>query len=255
MNRLRLLLLIIPESILYMIFMCMDITGTNAGISSVLKYASILICMIFAASGAIPCMRRGAFPGRKNAGLLLAAALICTAFSDYFLLFEENILPGLISFCVVQTVYLIVICGARVKKAAIILGVRLVLTAIAAVAAVMLAGSDGADPDAIPVIAAAGFYAISFLGNILHLIIDIAGTKDRSCLFARPVMFAAGLILFLLCDVNVLIFNLDGYIDVGSAAFDTVKNASSVLMWAFYLPSQVLIVLSGSCREADRKPA
>lgn len=50
-------------------------------------------------------------------------------------------------------------------------------------------------------------------------------------------LFAIGLVLFILCDLCVGAYNLALY-------FDYTLNFAQVGMWFFYLPSQVLIVLS-----------
>jgi len=57
-------------------------------------------------------------------------------------------------------------------------------------------------------------------------------------------LFAWGMVLFLLCDINVGIFNLSGFINVGPV-YEVLYGISSISMWLFYAPSQVLIVLSG----------
>ncbi len=54
-------------------------------------------------------------------------------------------------------------------------------------------------------------------------------------------MIALGMILFLLCDINVALYNILGYI----GKVNVFYNISFVSMWLFYLPSQVLLALSG----------
>jgi hypothetical protein len=57
-------------------------------------------------------------------------------------------------------------------------------------------------------------------------------------------LYAFGISLFLLCDINVGFFNISGYIALPEAVYDVLYSLSSILMWAFYAPSQVLITLS-----------
>lgn len=54
-------------------------------------------------------------------------------------------------------------------------------------------------------------------------------------------MILIGMILFLLCDINVGLYNILGYIN----KTNTLYSISSISMWLFYLPSQVLLALSG----------
>ncbi len=58
-------------------------------------------------------------------------------------------------------------------------------------------------------------------------------------------MILAGMILFILCDVNVLLFNLPKTMNIDNLFLTNYRNISYILMWFFYLPSQVLLVLSG----------
>ncbi|MDR1029043.1 MAG: lysoplasmalogenase family protein, partial [Clostridiales Family XIII bacterium] len=47
----------------------------------------------------------------------------------------------------------------------------------------------------------------------------------------------AGMALFILCDINVAIFNI-------LPLQNSLHGVSAVLMWAFYLPAQTLLALS-----------
>ncbi len=54
-------------------------------------------------------------------------------------------------------------------------------------------------------------------------------------------MILIGMTLFLLCDINVGLYNILGYM----GKVDVFYNISFVSMWLFYLPSQILLALSG----------
>ena len=58
------------------------------------------------------------------------------------------------------------------------------------------------------------------------------------------VIYAAGMLLFLLCDINVGLFNMVGYVVVPENIYHILFSLSSILMWAFYTPAQVLIAVS-----------
>ena len=73
---------------------------------------------------------------------------------------------------------------------------------------------------------------------------DRMGQKGAGTLLA-----ALGLSLFFLCDVSVGIFNLNYSIH----GYTMLTRVSGFLMWVFYLPSQVLLVLSFWRRLWDRK--
>jgi hypothetical protein len=58
------------------------------------------------------------------------------------------------------------------------------------------------------------------------------------------IIFAVGMVLFFLCDINVGIYNISGYISLESSVFDRIYQFSTWAMWFFYLPSQIIIVCS-----------
>ena len=235
MDRRLIIAFISIETAIYACFLILDLSDGNETTVAALKYASILICVAVAA---IACIGKRSKSQILAAGLALTA-LIFTAVSDYFLLFADDITPGVLTFCVVQTVYLMVITGAGPKKILCILGIRILMTAACVICL------HGLFPDELLLLASVSFYAISFLGNIIHLTADIILRKDsKVCLFGRSVMFFTGMILFLLCDINVLLYNLGEYINIDSAGFNNAAEVAPYLIWLFYLPSQVLIVLS-----------
>ena len=87
---------IIAEAVLYAAFMYIDITGGDSSLSENLKYASILLCALFALIGAVRI--KGAV------AVLVAAAFVFTAGADYFLLkmsdaYERIGDPGMASAC------------------------------------------------------------------------------------------------------------------------------------------------------------
>ena len=75
------------------------------------------------------------------------------------------------------------------------------------------------------------FYAIALVSNVVRA---INVCKEQRFPSPNRYMIAYGMILFLLCDVNVALYN---------TLLST--EMTYVLMWFFYLPSQVLLALSG----------
>ena len=218
----------------------MTITGTGILTPSYLKYYSIILCL---GISILKC-----YKGGNRAVYILAAAMFFTAVSDYFLLLHPgNIIPGLISFCLVHTIYLYVIANGNLKLTFITASLR-ILAAVTIGLILKFTGilKFGNDQNMTPLVILVILYGISFVSNIFKLAITVLDKtkKDKECLFPNPYMFLMGLALFILCDFNVLIYNLDSFFNIGSSLFETIKNFSSVLMWGFYLPSQVIIVLS-----------
>lgn len=94
--------------------------------------------------------------------------------------------------------------------------------------------------------AAVTAYALSFASNVTRCGFALKRGREQ---INMPVFFV-GLVLFVLCDINVAVFNLDSIADITSEIFISIRNISANLMWLFYLPAQVLIVCS--CRNCEK---
>ena len=151
---------------------------------------------------------------------LVSLALAVTACADWFLLVRgDHYALGVALFLFVQAVYLLRLRRAGAGSAwplrsALALGVGLGLCALGL---------------ASPLNLLAALYFSQLLANAA-LAWTLRGTRRR---------FALGLTLFVGCDVCVGLFNV-------LPASSPMHSAASVGMWLFYLPSQVLIALSGS---------
>lgn len=197
------------EGVLYFAFLALDLTGRGAG-SVPVKYAGILLCVLFA----LACALRG---GDR----LVLPALALTAGADWFLLVRnDRYAVGIALFLCVQTIYYLRLRGHGAPgvyplRAGLALGAGLGLYALGL---------------ASPVNLLAGLYFSQLLSNAV-----LAWTQRGR----RWRVFAAGLTLFVGCDLCVGLFN-------ALPAASPLYPAVSVGMWFFYLPSQVLIALSGS---------
>ncbi|MCD7893499.1 MAG: lysoplasmalogenase [Erysipelotrichaceae bacterium] len=143
---------------------------------------------------------------------LISIALFFTIMADWFLLvMNEYEILGLICFIVVQLIYMIKL-GNRLLVLRVILPVLIIfLTSI----------SNPIDILAI----------IYFFQLLINAMISWRDYKNIGFIFAL------GLTLFVCCDTCVGLFNLT---DMG-----LIHEFTRVGMWLFYLPSQVLIVMSG----------
>lgn len=202
------------EGALYAAFLALDLTG-RGGLSVPIKYAGILLCLGFS----LLCATRG---GDR----LVPIALALTAGADWFLLVRnDHYTAGVALFLCVQTAYYLRLrrMGADSGwplRSALALGAGLGLYALEL---------------ASPVNLLAGLYFSQLLSNTI-----LAWTGR-----GRPRrLFAAGLTLFVGCDLCVGLFN-------ALTAAAPLYPAVSVGMWFFYLPSQVLITLSALPEKED----
>ena len=195
------------EGILYSVFLALDLTG-RGGASVPIKYGGILLCVLFA----LACALRG---GDR----LVPLALIFTAGADWFLLVRnDHYAVGIALFLCVQTVYYLRlrrsgVPGAYPLRAGLALGLGLSLYALSL---------------ASPLNLLAALYFSQLLSNTV-LAWTGRGRRWR--------VFAAGLTMFVGCDLCVGLFNV-------LPAASPLYPAVDLGMWFFYLPSQVLITLS-----------
>lgn len=201
------------EGLLYLAFLLLDVSG-RGGETLWLKYAGILLCLIFAAFCALCGGER-----------LVAPALLLTAGADWFLLIRnEHLLLGVALFLCVQALYFLRLHRAGGCRK--LLWLRLALAIVFALAPFLI-------PDmATPLNLLAMLYFSQLLSNTV-LAWTIPAIR----------IFALGLTLFVGCDLCVGLFNAFA---LSPALFSIV----SVGMWFFYLPSQVLIALSARPKEA-----
>lgn len=230
------------EFALYISFLYFDFSKNNSSISSLIKYTSIFMCLLFVF---IPVKKELNSTNIKDT-FILRFALIFTFISDYFLLFTDKIVVGILTFIVVQLLYLIRIYNwkldasliDRSKKPLYLYFFRNILSTILVLIPICIFLRKPS-LDTILIILLAAFYFISLLLNFIDTINISPKTRSK-----RVKIFATGLLLFLLCDINVGLFNLAYYIPINPFIYIKLYNISSIAMWLFYLPSQVLISLS-----------
>ena len=202
------------EGVLYGFFLNLDLAGRFPE-SVPAKYLAIALCLAMALTAL-----------RRPAGRLTAAALALTLLADTFLLLLDTCYPaGVACFCGVQALYLARIRRAGGWPAPLCAALRCGLAAAGLIAAGALGVLD-------PLTALALLYFSQLLCNGLESL----SLRPRG---AGARLFSAGLLLFLGCDLCVGLHNLT--LPLPAA----LTSCAAVGMWLFYLPSQVLLTLSG----------
>ena len=189
------------ETALYLLFLALDAFSTGG---DGVKYLTIVVCLLAAVWSA-----------RHGGSCLMAWAMAFTLAADTFLLLLDRWYgAGITLFCVVQGLYL-----ARIRRAC---GHTLW---------VLRAGLAAA---AWPLLSALG------MGTVLNLLaalyfVNFLVNAFQSLTLRSERLFAAGLWLFLLCDVCVGLRNQPSLLP-------GLAGAAQAGMWLFYLPGQVLLV-------------
>lgn len=236
------LIFIIIQIVLYISFLAIDITGGSISLSSKIKYGIIILCFCYAL-----------FSKGADKGILfcLKTALLFTAISDLFLLILDYYLYGVLSFIVVQQLYAVRLSMAKYhygeskktggSKFGVLVRdylIRLGLQTAAVFVICLVLDLQGIQIEALLI--ASAFYFICILTNAVRGVkAAIDNPRERGL-----VLFAFGISLFLLCDINVGFFNLSSFITLPKAVYNVLYPLSTILMWTFYAPSQVLIALS-----------
>lgn len=170
-------------------------------------FGIVVFCFFIALINTKPAM------GKKDYFLLIAA-LFFTVISDLFIIELDKYELGVTTFCVAQLIYFV----RHTKKPKYLIYCPLILIPAALVCLFWTQSY---------LIFISVVYAQCLLLSVVSAI--IAFVKKRF-LFPNNYFVLVGMVLFLLCDINVALFNL------------SITDGS--IIWFFYAPSQVLLAIS-----------
>jgi len=238
---------VLLQVILYCSFLILDFTAGSIELSNIIKFSIVGICLCYALF----------FSGSVWQGQLfcLQLALLFTVISDLCILLLDYYLLGMISFCIVQQLYSRRLDLLNRKNKDIRaeqdgirgLSIRLGLQLIVTIMTCLILQRFGIRIESLLVVTT--FYFISIITNVFRAVkLAALQPKDKG-----NVLFAIGISLFLLCDINVGFFNASDYIPLSGDLFEHLYSFSTILMWMFYAPSQVLIALSAKIRKNSQK--
>lgn len=198
---------------LWLVFLFLDVTGTAD--STGVKFAAICLCCAAALPGA-----------RSRDGRLVTAALCFTVAADWFLLVrDDRYTLGVCLFIIVQLLYAYRLYRLRGRATPALL-LRLALVVLWLALLII-------EPTGAPLWCVALYFLNLCLNTVEAWMLTLKSPQGPP--LSR---FAWGLLLFVCCDVCVGLWNISIFLPAPLAEF------SRVGMWLFYLPSQVLIVLS-----------
>ncbi len=231
---------ILVQTVLYVGFLALDLTGGSIPASVALKYTIIILCFCYALPGA-----------DKSTFYLLQSALLFTLVSDLFILILDYYIYGVMTFIVAQELYCLRLTLLknrskaeedasvdRRRKIGRAYFRRVLMQVLSSLVIYLLLYLVGVGMDELLIVSV--FYFICILTNVISAI-TLAYRKPES---KSNRLYAAGMLLFLLCDINVGVFNLSGFLSVPENVYTILYALSSILMWTFYAPAQVLIAIS-----------
>jgi hypothetical protein len=248
-------LFVLIQTLLYGAFLTLDFTNSNYDLSNKIKFSIIILCFCYAlflkegAGRSIICYPSSRKPQCESdflSRVCLQVALFFTVVSDLFILMLDYYFYGVLTFILVQQLYGIRLIMVQRNEAAErtnsvffrSLCNRILIQAGIACAVSIILHQLGVVIESL--LLATIFYFICILTNVMTAV-SVAIHKPHG---KGNVIFAIGMFLFLLCDINVGLFNLSGYITMPENLYHIIYSFSSILMWTFYAPAQVLIALS-----------
>ena len=246
----RVLVLIIL--ILYALFLYLDFYDANFFITSLaLKYSSIILCFllaIFSAKSSMIGLRINKDSNEHNVSninivknrnrLLLQWGMFITVIADLCLVVLNYYILGIIFFSMVQIIYSVRYTAERLN--ATLINFFIVFQFIIfsyLIVSIFIKEINILIPVSL-------FYSICLLTSVNKAI-----KAFNSNLYPSPnkYMIVFGMILFLLCDICVAISNITETLPSTADFIMRFQLVASFLIWVFYLPSQLLLALSGSC--------
>lgn len=231
-NRIHFLFIAV-QLFLFISFIILDLSGGRAELSNAIKFTIIFMCFCYV----LPLQSHN-----RSISYSLKAAMLFTLISDLFILILDYYLYGVFTFIIVQLLYNYRIsvhnASGHYSAAKGVFISRLIIQLLISGCICLLLAFLGVE--LVPLLIAAAVY---FTGLVMNTVRALAATiKERGDISMR--LFAAGLLLFLLCDINVGLFNLSSFIKLPQDIYSIIYRISSFLMWFFYAPSQTLIALS-----------
>ncbi len=205
------------EGILLVVFTMLDLGWKEKwNLSNHLKYMSIVLCFFYV----IFCFGRKQM---KQDDAIVRLAIFFTLLSDTFLVLFDQEELGVTSFVCTQLCYWYRLHNYKWENTKVLF----LLWQLVVLGMFVLQ---------VPV---------DYLLWITCLYITVLVANVCYSLVHRDnIKFTIGLVLFLCCDLNVGVINLTKYLPMPEASYSRIYQIASVAIWTFYLPSQVLLVLS-----------
>jgi len=220
---------------IYILFLSIDISNDHTcnSYSTYLKFSAILLCFIISL-----LIEHNGFNHRDV--FLLKSARFFTLVADYFLLLSNNYILGVLFFCVVQLIY--IKRHSLIEKNIFNMKINhfifiSVFILLLLFASLILRITD-------PTVLLIGTSIVYALLLTFSVYCGIKTLKSSYYTKKSSLFISCGMILLLLCDINVALYNL-----IDMSFFPSIQGNFQLtigsLIWIFYLPSQLLLTLSG----------
>jgi len=221
--------------ILYFSFLYMDFYNEKFFIPSYyIKYLCVLLCFVLSLLNNKNPLKDMI---RHRDVFLLQLALFLTALADLCLVIFDFYILGVLVFSLVQITHSVRYATKKTKTTLIrYFVIFLCIVLLYSTTSLFIRKIDILLPVSL-------FYFICLLTSVSGA---IAAFKNHVFPSPSKYMILFGMIFFLLCDICVALFNIYGSLPLSVYLQGWVHEISSFLIWFFYLPSQLLLSLSGN---------
>lgn len=219
----RLILVIL--FIIYILFIYVDVFNHISSMYiNIIKYIGIILCFILSL---ITNSKDHIIDSR-----LLQIGMLFTTFADLALVILENYIIGVMLFTIVQLIYIARYTRDRFKIVfnKLLVVFIIILSSYFIISGLIIKTSFILIPIGL-------FYAVCLMVSVAKAIVI---SRENSYLNPNKYMIALGMVLFLLCDMSIGV----AYI-LRNANMLNLSYLFSNLIWIFYLPSQILLSISG----------
>lgn len=213
----------------------MDFYNANFFILSYnIKYLCILLCFVLSLLANKNPLKD--IVNHKDI-FLLQLALFITTIADLCLVIFDFYILGVALFCVVQITYSVRYANKKPKTTLIkFFIIFLCLAGSYYILSLFIQKINILFPVSL-------FYLICLLTSVSSAILAF-----KNNLYPSPSKYRVvfGMILFLLCDTCVALSNLSGLLPFIGYKLEWASHIAFLFIWVFYLPSQLLLALSGN---------
>jgi hypothetical protein len=223
--------------ILYILFLYMDFYKVkNIITSDSIKYLCILLCFLISI---LSTKNLHSDKVNDRDRKLLKLGLFITIIADLCLIILDFYIFGVLFFTLVQIIYCVRYTNRNIKITLItIFTIFLFIVFVYAIAILFIEEINILLPISL-------FYVICLLFSVTKA---IKASINNLYTSESKHMIAIGMVLFLLCDTCVALSNITVIFPLSRYIMTSIHTISSLLIWVFYLPSQLLLALSGNGR-------
>lgn len=223
--------------ILYILFLYMDFYNVKTIISSShIKYLCVILCFLLSI---LQTKNSQVNTVKQRDNLLLQWGLLITMIADFCLVILEFYILGVLFFILVQITYCVRYTNKNIKIMILKLFISFVFIVISyAIALLFIEEINSLVPISL-------FYVICLLTSVIKA---VKASIDNLYTAPGKYMIVFGMILFLLCDICVALSNIIVMFPLSRYKITRFQTITYFLIWVFYVPSQLLLSLSGNAK-------